>query len=140
MQPKQNIWNVVLFTVLSFLVLLGWGRLQNWFGQPGKQQELGKLPGEAGELGRGVSPSWRELAKLFKEDPELWGELFMNSGGNAALADVPGLGSAARLSANATMAVSNKEHRLASRRSWTLHQWSDLLIRTPGSAALSGGP
>jgi YidC/Oxa1 family membrane protein insertase len=44
MQPKQNIWNVVLFTVLSFLVLVGWSRLQNWIAPPPPKLAVKKLP------------------------------------------------------------------------------------------------
>jgi len=81
MQPKQNIWNVVLFTLLSFLVLIGWTRLQKWLLPP---------------------PPARPVA--LKLDWRSWTDLLSSASGSAVTGGVPGAGNISQLATDAAVA------------------------------------
>src|SRR5438132_13685425 len=77
MQPKQNIWNVVLFTLLAFLVLIGWTRLQNWISPP--------------------PPPPAKLVVKKLPDPRLWADLPALASGSTASSAVGGVGNLSQL-------------------------------------------
>jgi YidC/Oxa1 family membrane protein insertase len=83
MQPKQNIWNLVLFVVLSTLILFGWNRLQNWLWPPPPRP-------------------WPPIA--MKLDPSQWADLLALAAGSAATPTVPGAGHLSQLSADLAVA------------------------------------
>jgi YidC/Oxa1 family membrane protein insertase len=76
MQPKQNIWNVVLFMLLSFLVLISWTRLQNWIWPP--------LPQPARPVALNL-------------DGRSWTDLLSLASGSTLTPAVPGVGSLSQL-------------------------------------------
>src|SRR5207244_12676432 len=83
MQPKQNIWNIILFTVLSFLVLIGWSQLQHWLWPP-------------------PPPPERPVALNLDWRP--WTDLLALSSGSALTTAVPGAGNLSQLATDMAVA------------------------------------